>query len=365
MKGVRVLDLTLNLPGPYATYALACMGADVIKLEPPRGDPARHMGDLFERLNRGKRSVVLDLREPANLPQLHKLIRWADVLVDGFRPGVTERLGCGPVDAHALNPRLVYCRISAFGQDGPRRLEPGHDLNLQAITGLCHLERDGSDRPRPNVLPIADLSSSLAAVSGICAALLGERDQVVLDVAMADALLSWTWTWEGVDPGLQLDSATAKLPRGLRALLGPMRRRLGRERLYAMPQYGLYRASDGWLALGIVDEQRFWESFCDAVGLKRYRGLKMATRTLLGPVLRPRIARRMRGHSVSHWLAVLTEAGVPITPVLSPDQAVREAQFQRIVRDGTVLPPVPGATLPDSPAPGLGQHTEAVLGSLS
>ncbi|MEZ4318947.1 MAG: CoA transferase [Myxococcota bacterium] len=365
MKGVRVLDLTLNLPGPYATWVLASTGADVVKIEPPKGDPARHMGHLFERLNRGKRSVVLDLRTPEGLASLHRLVAWADVLVEGFRPGVMERLGCGPAEAHALNPRLVYCRISAFGQEGPRRLEPGHDLNLQALTGLCHLERDASEQPRPSVLPVADLSTSLAAVGAIAGSLLGDRDRVELDVAMSDALLSWTWTWDAVDPGLQLDAATRTLPRGVRGMLGPLRRRLERDRLYAMPQYGLYRASDGWLALGIVDEQKFWEQLADALGMKRSRSLTMPVRTLLGPLLRRRIAQKLRPRTVDHWLRVLGGAGVPVTPVHRIDDALREPQFARVVRDGVVLPPIPGATVPEGPAPALGEHTDAVLGALA
>ncbi|MCB9676126.1 MAG: CoA transferase [Alphaproteobacteria bacterium] len=364
MKGVRVLDLTLNLPGPYATWVLACMGADVVKLEPPKGDPARHMGDLFGRLNRGKRSVVLDLRDPASKPHLEKLLAWADVVVEGFRPGVTERLGCGPAEAHALNPRLVYCRISAFGQGGPRRLEPGHDLNLQALTGLCHMERGRDGEPRANVLPVADLSTSLAAVSAIGGALLGDRDRTVLDVSMADALLSWTWTWDAVDPGLQLDAATRKAPPPVKRLLGPMRRRLERDRLYAMPQYGLYRAKDGWIALGVVDEQHFWEKLADVLGMKRVRKLAMPVRTVLGPLLRPRIAQRLRGRTVADWMRRMTEAGVPVTPVNTVAEAVREPQFARVVQDGVVLPPIPGARVPEGPAPALGQHTDEVLGAL-
>lgn len=358
LDGVKVLDLTLNLPGPYTTWVLASLGADVVKLEPPRGDPARHMGTLFERINRGKRSVCLDLRDPASREPLQDLLAWADVLVEGFRPGVTERLGCGPSDAHGVNPRLVYCRISAFGQDGPRRLEPGHDLNLQALTGLAHLERDASGRPRANRLPVADLSSSLTAVAGIGAALGGPRDRVVLDVSMADALLSWAWTWEGVDPGAQLDDA---VPGPLRTLVAPLRRRLSREKLYAMPQYGLYRARDGWLALGAVDEQKFWEGFCDVLGMGRARTLSMPVRTLLGPVLTRRIARRLRQRTVDAWLQVFEPLGLPVTAVRSVPEALRETQFARVVRDGVVLPPIPGARLPTSPAPRTGEHTDAVL----
>ena len=155
LAGVKVLDFTWNLPGPYATARLVSLGATVWKIEPPRGDPAREVGALFDWLNQGKQSVVLDLKDDASRRHIEALITSADVLVEGFRPGVMQRLGCGPDRARALNPGLVWCSISAFGQEGPARGVPGHDLNLQALSGLCHLERDRRGRPRPTVLPVA------------------------------------------------------------------------------------------------------------------------------------------------------------------------------------------------------------------
>ncbi len=362
LSGLKVLDLTLNLPGPYATAVLAGLGADVVKLEPPRGDPARHMGPLFDRLNRGKRSVVLDLRDPSSTDDLHALIDWADVLVEGFRPGVTERLGCGPELAHARNPRLVYCRISAFGQTGPRRALAGHDLNLQSLTGLCDMEGRGG-APHATILPVADLSTSLAAVSAITTALLGERDQVVLDVAMSDALLSWAWTWDAVDPALQLDAATRKSPAPsvLRRLLAPLRAHLSKHRLYALPQYGLYRARDGWLAVGIVDERHFWDRFAAIVGLPLARRIPVPLLALGGPLLRARIARRLSRRTVADWLARFDAEDLPVTAVHSVSDALGEAQFARSVERGRVRVPIPGAAVLHTPAPELGADTDTVL----
>ncbi|MCB9684358.1 MAG: CoA transferase [Alphaproteobacteria bacterium] len=203
LAGIRVLDLTWNLPGPYASFQLASLGAEVTKIEPPRGDPAKHVPGLYEPLNRGKHVIVLDLREEGDRRRLEDLIRETDVVLEGFRPGVAERLGCGPDQVAALNPRAVYCSITAFGRTGERAPLPAHDLNVQALAGACHLARDASGRPHGMPLPIADLSASMAAVSSICAALLArERDGRgrALDVGMLDAILSWTVLWSrGVD----------------------------------------------------------------------------------------------------------------------------------------------------------------------
>ena len=294
LAGLKVLDFSQNLPGPYATFLLAGWGAEVIKVEPPKGDPGRFMEPFFSMVNRGKRSVVLDLRAPESRPAVEALIRWADVLVEGFRPGVMQRLGCGFERARELNPRIVYCSISAYGQGGPLRDHPGHDLNLQALSGVCHLERDAEGEPRGTMLPIADLSSSLLAVSGICAALADRREARYLDVAMADGVLSWSSVWgRGVDlasnarrglgsgPIEERSEVTVGRPRRafagggvpapsgatnviVEVLTRPLVAFLERAKLYAMPHYGVFRARCGrWLTLGIVDEGHFWKALVE------------------------------------------------------------------------------------------------------
>src|SRR5690606_39053533 len=202
--GVRVLDFTQNLPGPYATLLLASMGAEVIKVEPPRGDTGRMIGRLFDIVNAGKKSIVLDLKTEADRARLDALLPHVDVVLEGFRPGVMGSLGAGPEHALARNPRLVYCSMSGYGQDGPYREYPGHDLNFQALTGVCHMMRDADGQPHGCALPIADLSSGLSAVASITAALFGrERDGRGrhIDVALTDTVLSWAYAWaEGLTP---------------------------------------------------------------------------------------------------------------------------------------------------------------------
>ncbi len=374
LSGLHVLDFSLNLPGPYATYLLSSLGAEVVKVEPPRGDPARHMGRFFDTINRGKKSVVLDLRAPDTRPALDALIRWADVLLEGFRPGVMARLGADWDRAKAINPDLIYCSISAFGQTGPRVDQPGHDLNLQALAGVCWLERDDHDKPRGSVVPVADLSSSLVAVASITAALASREDGPrgrYLDVGMSDAVLSWVDLWgRGLDLTAQARAAMKNAPgeRALRPLSAPLLRGLDRRKLYSMPQYGIYRTRDGrYVALGIVDERSFWESLCDVLGLRRLKSLPMGARTALGPVLRRVVGRRIRRRDSAELLAALEAADVPATRVLRPDETPDEAQFQ--ARDffderGFVRAPLPGADHLHGEAPALGEHTDEVLRAL-
>ncbi len=370
LTGIEVLDLSLNLPGPYATSILRSLGASVTKIEPPRGDPARHMGELFDLVNRGKKSVVLDLKRDPDQAHLRSLVARADVLVEGFRPGVMARLGCGAAEALAQNPRLIWCSISAFGATGPRSGEPAHDLNTQALSGLCWLERDAAERPRPTVLPTADLGVALAAVAGINAALLGRARTgrgAILDAAMVDPAASFAAIWSrGVDPGA---TARAQFPANARPVARSFLRRLSRERLYALPHYGLFRCRDGaWLAIGVVDEDHFWRRLCAMLGIPGLGRLKLPMRMALGGMIRPLVAARVRSANRATWLARAGEADLPLTPVLSPDEARHDPQLAArgvFSSDGTPRAPVPGSSAIEDPAPALGAHTAEVLGGLS
>ena len=313
LSGLRVVDSSVNLPGPYTSWLLASLGAEVIKVEPPKGDPARHIPRLYRLLSRGKKRVVLDLQQDSGRRQLHRLVAAADVFIEGSRPGVAERLGCSVDVLQGLNPRLVYCSISAFGQQGPRRDQPAHDLNLQALSGVCFIDRDPS--PRASVLPVADLSSSLAAVGGICAALVarertGRGD--VVDVAMLDSVLSWSSIWDQLDP-------TRGLPRPVQRLAA----KLARRKLYMIPHYGLFRTRTGWIALGAIDEPHFWRGLCRVLHLP-LGGMPLATRVALGPAVRAAIAAILRPRSTRHWLALFEAEGLPVTAVKSPRDALSD-----------------------------------------
>jgi len=321
LSGVRVLDLTVNLPGPYATDQLAALGAEVIKIEPPRGDPARALPEFFEALNRRKQCRTLDLQDPADLAALLDLVETVDVLVESFRPGVLARLGCSPEAARARNPRLVYCSISAFGQDDPLREVPAHDLNVQARVGTCDLNRDARGVPHGIVLPVADLAAASRAVAHVCAALYA-RDRTgeggPIDVAMTDEIGSWTRIWSLVDLA---GGADAQVPRWARPVAAPAVRRIARLGLRALPHYGLFRCRDGrYVALGIVTEGHFWRQLCEALGLERFATWSLPARAAAAPILRRLIARRLRRRPQAEWVERL--AHLPVT-------AVAEARARR------------------------------------
>lgn len=412
LQGVRVLDFTQNLPGPYASLLLASMGAEVIKVEPPRGDTGRMLGRMFDMVNAGKKSIVLDLKSPEGRTQLDRLLPHVDVLLEGFRPGRMEQLGGGPDHARARNPRLVYCSMSGYGQTGPYREYPGHDLNFQALTGVCHMMRNASDRPLGCALPIADLSSGLSAVATIVAALYGrERDGQGrhVDVALADTVLSWAYLWsEGLTPSdARLSGTLRPVSRWLNAqgsgqpraqpYLQRASRWLGRAqtaklvdrfgeqlkkthawqnlvrlRLHALPHYALYQTRDDrWLSVGIVDERKFWVALCESIGLpgpvrRSLVAIPLGARMITSPPARRVLARAFAQRTLEQWLRDLDRAQIPVAPVLPITDALHDPQLATRVLDprGRATTPFPFADVPLGRAPRLGEHNEPIFAEL-
>lgn len=201
MDGYRILDLSLFLPGPMLTQVLADHGADVIKIEPPSGEPVRKVGYVegeattwFRNTHRGKRSIVMDLKSPDDHAVFMELCRTADVVIEAFRPGVVDRLGVGPGAVMAVNPSAIYCSIAAFGQTGPEAKRPAHDLSIEALAGVVSLNLARDGHPVNPHMPVADLAGSLTALAAILMALLrrektGKGD--VIDMSMQDATMAW------------------------------------------------------------------------------------------------------------------------------------------------------------------------------
>ncbi|HYF27409.1 MAG TPA: CaiB/BaiF CoA-transferase family protein [Baekduia sp.] len=373
LEGVRVLDLTRLLPGGYCSMLLADLGADVLKVEDTgmgdylRWSPPFHPGvepsaasAVFAALNRGKRSVRLDLKDPEGRAAMLRLVREADVLLESFRPGVMERLGLGPEVLLATNPRLVVCPITGYGQDGPARLRAGHDLNYLGLTGLLDLsgERDGPPVQSPTQL--ADIGGgALMAAVGVLAALLARgrtgRGQVV-DVSMTHGASAWTvmaaaaFLCDGIPP-----------ERGDIALGG------------GMVCYRPYRCADGWVTLGAVEE-KFWRAFCLGAGAPDLLGHQHDPP---GSAAHERLEGIFRERGRDAWAAFGAEHDCCLEPVLTLEEALSSELLHRrdaVVRldvDGAQLPvDVPGfpIALSDTPArpagasvPALGEHTREVL----
>jgi len=317
LSGVLVLDFTTLLPGPLATLMLAEAGAEVIKIERPGGEDARRgsppfdgVASGFALLNRGKRGLVLDLKDAADRERLMPLLARADVLVEQFRPGVMDRLGLGYEHVRKINPRLVYCSITGYGQSGPRALEAGHDLNYIGATGLLALQPGPADRP---VVPpglMADIAGgSMPAVINI---LLGLRQRDAsgqgchLDVAMTDAMFTFAWL------ALAVGQATGRYPKPgeLRTVGGT-------------PRYQLYPTRDGKLLACGALEQKFWESFCAAIGLAP----KFIDDAADPAGTKAAVAAIVAAATADHWRPKLAAADCCATIVSSLEEALADPHF--------------------------------------
>ena len=304
LSGIRVLDLTIWRPGPYATQLLAELGADVLKIEPPGGDPMRAYGGLFTSLSANKRSIVLDLKVDADRGRALELAAAADVVIEGFRPGVAARLGVGYDDVVAVNPSVVYCSLSGMGQTGPLADASGHDLNYQAWSGA--LAPDGGE-PVVSPVPIADLAGGMAAAFGVCAALVGRQRTGKgerIDAAMTDVLATWTGA---VTPHAE---GTSTETRGV-------------------PGYGMFETADGtYVAIGVLTEDHFWAPMCDCLRLPDVRDLSFVDRMALTDELQRRIAEEIRGRPRDQLVTDLLRVGVPVSPVLDRRGMLELAHLQ-------------------------------------
>jgi crotonobetainyl-CoA:carnitine CoA-transferase CaiB-like acyl-CoA transferase len=304
LAGVRILDFTIWRPGPYATQLLAELGADVIKIEPPGGDPMRAYPGLFSELNVNKRSVMLDLKDGDGRRHALALVAEADVVIEGFRPGVAVRLGIGADDIHAVNTRAVYCSVSGMGQYGELSTAPGHDLNFQAWSGA--LAPDGG-APVTAAVPIADLAGGMAAAFAICAAVVRQQrtgDGETIDVAMGDVLATWTGAIRPLATGVD-------------------------ENLRGVPGYGTFPTADGgYVTLGIITEDHFWSGLCDTLGMSDARGLSFLERMPRLDEFQARVARAIAARDRDPLVEDLLAAGVPAAPVLDRDGMIASAHFR-------------------------------------
>lgn len=371
LDGLTVLDLTRLLPGGYCTMLLADMGADVLKIEEPvRGDYMRWNPPLYETqsayfvaLCRNKRSMKLNLKDTRGRDILQRLVEDADVLIESFRPGVMARLGLGYDDLQAVNPRLIYCSMTGFGQDGPRRDEVGHDLNYVGIGGMLGLGGPCDGAPQLPSVQVADLAGgALNAAVGILAAL-RHRDRTgagqYIDIAMLDGVVSW----------LSIHAAKA-----FATGEAPVR---GGERLTGgWPCYQIYECADGaYVTLGAL-EPKFWANFCTAVGRPEWESRQLDTAP---EGLVTEVRALFRTKPAHAWLEQLAPydicfgpvhdiAGVCADPQVRARGMVFEAESPTEGRVTQLGVPIKFSETPCDawryPPPGFGEHTAAVLHDL-
>lgn len=339
LQGVRVLDLSRVLAGPHCTAMLADLGAEVIKFEVPgHGDDSRHLGPFkdgesvyFGLINRGKRSVELDFKSPAELARFHELVADADVVVENFRPGVTQRLGIDFDSLKALNPKLIYASISGFGQDGPLSRRPAYDIVAQAMSGLMSVTGFAASGPTRSGEALGDLCAGVYAAWAISSALFARERGTgaqYLDVAMFDVLVSLQMT------GLSNLFAHDRAP-GL----------VGNRHPVSTP-FDTYRAADGLVVIAVASDKLF-RRLCESIGRAELaddpRFADDPSRTRNEPALRAEIEAWTGLHSVEQVCDLLLDAGVPSSPVWNLAEATGSEQAQvrqLLLRLDDGLPPL-------------------------
>ena len=374
LDGIRVIDFTQAMAAPFGTMNLADMGADVIKIEPPgTGEPTRELSSVtqnghsatFMTMNRSKRGLTADLKQPEGVEIIKRLAKTADVFVQNYRPGVAERLGLGYDALRALNPRLIYCSVSGFGATGPYASRGGYDLIAQGMSGVISVTGDVG-APAKSGVPLSDLCAGLFAAYGILCALehrerTGEGQFV--DTSLLEAAMALT-VWEATEYWV-----TGQAPKPLGSA----------HRLTA--PYQALRAADGYFTVGANNDKLF-EALCRAIArpdlLEDPRFATRGLRLLHRAVLIEAIEKTTAGETRAHWLDRLDAEGVPSGPINSYAEALADphALARQMVVDlvhpgaGPIkalgipvkLSETPGAV--DRAAPLLGQHTAEILTEL-
>jgi formyl-CoA transferase len=370
LEGLRVLDVTQVMAGPYCAMLLADLGADVIKIEPPSGDSTRQMpgaiaGDSpsFNAVNRGKRSVVLNLKTTGGREAFVRLARSTDIVIENYRPGVMAGLGLDYPTLSALNPRLIYASISGYGQTGPSRDKGGFDLIAQGVAGIMSVTGEAGGAPVKAGVPLTDLGAGLFATVGILAAIASRHRTGVgqhVDTALVDAGVALS-VWEATEY-----FAGAGIP----AALGSAHR--------MNAPYQAIRCADGYITLGAANE-RLFRRLCDVLGHTEWTTMAEfadnASRVRHREALAGRIEAITGAQPRSHWLALLEANDIPCGPINDYSQVFADPQVLAREMAVDVDHPTLGrlrtlgsplkmsATPPDvrRRAPLLGEHTDAVL----
>lgn len=374
LRGVRVIDFSQIAAGPVCSMSLAQLGADVVKVEPPGGDLGRSLGPawvgsdsaFFHALNRDKKGICLDLKQPDGVAVARALVAQADVLLESMRPGVMTRLGLGYNEMRALNPRLVYCSISAYGQSGPYAQHAGVDGILQADSGLMSIIGVPGAEPCKMQAPVVDVMTGQIACMGILAKLLqrgADGEGGHLDVNLLNSALA-----------LQVTSLTSYLRDG------QLPDRIGSAAPYSAPNEA-FETSDGWIMVAAYMGGR-WVRLCEAIGhpelLREDRFASSALRTSHRPLLRERLNAIFRTRSTAEWVEKLRAADILCAKVAGYDDVVAHPQVEanRMLTElhvgghgsirvtGFPINSVQENARTSTAAPRLGEHTREVLEQL-
>ena len=343
LAGVRVVDFSMFVPGPFASCILADLGADVIKVEPPRGDPGRgYVPVQFQTENRNKRSIAIDLKKNTSVPVVEKLIRQADIALEGFRPGVAKRLGIDYETLRKIKPNLVYCSISGYGQTGPWRERPGHDVNYVAAAGGLAFPGQWLQKPARSSLPLADMGGGTFATIAVLAAL-KEGKGAYLDISLFESGFFWAAQRHSLDPKVD-------------------------PRAHIFPVNDVFETADGKrLTLGILEEH-FWNNFVSLVPeLQKEEFSTDELRRRNGDELSKKLANVMKTRSADDWIRILEENDVPVDLCVTPGEAAEHPHMveRQAVERGYAKFPVwangrrGGAIRARTPK--LGQHSREIL----
>lgn len=366
LSDVTVLDLTRLLPGPYGSQLLADLGAEVIKIEDPDvGDYARFtepvapsgQGAVFTAINRGKKSITLDLKNEQGKAVFYRLVEDADVVFEQFRPGVADRLGVGYDDVIEHNRDIIYCSLSGYGQSGPYRDRVGHDLNYSGFAGLMDMTRDSADEsPRIPGYPIGDMAggvfSALSIVSALLSRELGEGSGEYLDISIMDTVLSFSQAVMGP------------------AMYGEDPRPGETELTGKFPCYDVYRTKDDRYVTVAALEPKFWETLCNELGTEHLLEKHRADDSAVRQAVREELQSTFETKTRDEWEEKLGDKDVMIGLVNTPTEVLDDPHVQQrgIVTGGDELPRIgyPAKTEGgfdelDDYVPGMGEHTEQVL----
>ncbi|MDT7890189.1 MAG: CoA transferase [Desulfurococcales archaeon] len=371
LEGIRVLDFTRAMAGPFATMLLGDLGADVIKIEPPEGDESRSwmppdingVSAYFISVNRNKRSIAIDLKKLGALEIIDRLVKTADIVIENFRPGTADRLGIGYSRLSGINPGIIYCSISGFGQDGPYRDKPGYDLIALAMSGLMSITGEPGRPPVKFGVPIADISTGIMAAVAILAALYHrERSGAgqYIDMSLLDAQIlilshqALSYIATGRDP-----------------------ERLGSAHPSIAP-YQALETRDGYIVVAVGND-RLWQSFAKAIGREDLlRDSRFATnpdRVGNRDQLIRELERTFREKTSREWIEILERAGIPVAPVYRVSEVlgdphvihrrmVVETEHKVYGKFRTLGTPFKMSITPGAitrPPPLLGEHTEEIL----